>query len=109
MIEVHITYNLLPQSDPAAYSEWQRKAIIPVMKRKGFVELKAHRNMLSSPQILLITVWETLPDWARFAESGYWGELLEELVTSIATNVDIRIWGPSPVVPEPLRPPTNTH
>ncbi len=109
MIEVHITYDLLPQSDPEAYSEWQRKAIVPVMKRKGFVELKAHRNLLGSPHILLITVWETLSDWAGFADSGDWAELIEKLGTSLATHVDIRIWGPSPVVPEPLRPPANTH
>jgi antibiotic biosynthesis monooxygenase (ABM) superfamily enzyme len=108
VIEVHISYDLLPNSDPAAYSEWQRKAIIPVMKCKGFVELRAHRNLLGSPHILLITAWETLSDWASFAESGDWVKLVEELGASLATHIHIQIWGPSPVVPESLRPPINT-
>ena len=106
VIEVHITYDLLPKSDPEAYSEWQRKAIIPVMKRKGFVELRAHRNLLGSPHILLMMTWETLSDWAGFAESKDWMTLIEELGASLAAHIDIQIWGPSPVVPEPLRPPT---
>ena len=103
MIEVNKTYDLLPGIDLQAYSESAKKWIGTLLQATGFVEFRAHRNLLSSPQVRSTFVWETLADWARFAESAERQELESELRT-FATNIKIEIWGPSPVVPEPIRP-----
>ena len=39
------------------------------LQAQGLVEFRAYRNMLGSPQVRLVTVWQTLEIWARFGES----------------------------------------
>ena len=65
--------------------------------------MRVHRNLLGSPQVRLTLVWQTLADWAKFAEGAERQKLDSELL-QFATNIHIEHWGPSPVVPEPLRP-----
>jgi len=103
MIENCQTYDFLPGIDQQAYSEFAKKAIGAVLQAPGLVEFRAYRNMLGSPQVRLVTVWQTLEDWARFGESAAWQALEAEMRTFIVNN-HTELWGPSPVVPEPLRP-----
>jgi heme-degrading monooxygenase HmoA len=104
MIEVHVSYDLVSRVDDKAYEGWMKRAIVPVLKSEGIVELRAYRNMLGSPQVLVVMVWQSLADWARLAEGPDWGKIVNELRGSLATRLQIDIWGPSPVVPEPVHP-----
>lgn len=103
MIEVNKTYDLLPGIDQQAYLEYAKKAFATMLKAPGLVEIRAYRSLLGSPQVRLTLVWQTLADWAKFAESPERQELDSELL-QFATNIGIELWGPSPAVPEPLRP-----
>jgi heme-degrading monooxygenase HmoA len=103
MIEVNMTYDFLPGIDQQAYGELARRAIATVLEAPGFVEFRANRNVLGSPQVRSSTVWRTLADWAKFSESSGWPALEAEFRTFV-TNLDVQIWGPSPLVSEPLRP-----
>jgi heme-degrading monooxygenase HmoA len=103
MIEVNKTYDFLPGIDQQAYGELAQKGIRMMLQAPGIVELRGHRNMLSSRQVRLTTVWETLADWAKFAESAE-RQVLESELRAFTTNINIELWGPSPVLPEPLRP-----
>jgi heme-degrading monooxygenase HmoA len=103
MIEVNFSYDFVPGMDQQAYGELTKKAIGMVLKAPGLVEFRANRNILGSPQVRSTSVWQTLADWARFSESAQWPELEAEF-RSFTTNLKVEIWGPSPVVPEPLRP-----
>lgn len=103
MIEVNMTYDLLPDIDQQAYGEFVKKAIATVLRAPGFVEFRANRNVLGSPQVRSTSVWQSLADWARFTESAEWQALELEFRTFL-TNLDVQIWGPSPLVSEPLRP-----
>jgi heme-degrading monooxygenase HmoA len=103
MIEVVMTHDFLPGADPKVWEEFSRKAVGQVLNAPGLVELRASRNMLGGAQVRTTTVWRTLADWAKFAEdAGY--RSLEAEMRSMATNIQVEVWGPSPVVPEPLRP-----
>jgi heme-degrading monooxygenase HmoA len=104
MIEVHVSYDLVSGADDKAYEQWMKRAIVPVLKSEGIVEVRAYRNLLGSPQVLVVLVWKSLADWARIAEGSDWGALINELRSSLATHLRIDIWGPSPVVPEPVHP-----
>ena len=104
MIEVNLTYDLQPGVAGKLYTDWARKAIVVLLKSKGIIEIRANRNLLGSPQVQIITVWESLTNWAAFAEQKSWISLMDELQDTLATNLDFRIWGPSQVAPEPLRP-----
>ncbi len=103
MIEVNKTFDLLPGIDQQAYLEYSKRAVATMLKAPGLVEIRSHRNLLGSPQVRLTLVWQTLADWAVFAESPERQKLDAELL-KFATGIGIELWGPSPAVPEPLRP-----
>ena len=104
MIEVDLKYDLLPGVDQQAYLAWAKKAIGTVLQAPGIVEFRANRNMVTSPQIRTTSVFKTMADWGNFAESAEWLDIKAELSDQFATNICVDIWGPSPVVPEPMRP-----
>ena len=103
MIEVNKTYDFLPGIDRGAYAEAARKWVDKVLHAPGIVEFRANRNILDSPQVRITTVWESLSDWANFAESPD-RQALESELRAFTTNINVELWGPSPVMPEPLRP-----
>jgi heme-degrading monooxygenase HmoA len=103
MIEIVTTYDLRHQIDQEAYQAYVNKAVDTELRAAGFVELRAHRNMSGSPQVRVTHVWKSLADWARFVDSAE-SRALDPEFRSFVTNIEIQIWGPSPVMPEPLRP-----
>ncbi len=102
-IEVHTTWDFLPGMDKKAYAEYAKNAIATYMKEPGFIEYRGNRNLLGSPQVRSITVWQSLADWAKFAETKQW-EALEVQRRTFVTNIHVEIWGASPVAPKPVRP-----
>ena len=103
MIEMNLIYDFLPGIDQEAYQAWAKKAVGSVLKSPGIIEFRANRNVLGSPQVRATSVWKTLADWANFNESSEWQELATEM-QAFTKNVSVELWGPSPVVPEPIRP-----
>jgi heme-degrading monooxygenase HmoA len=103
MIEVNTTYEILPNTNQQAYGEFAKKAIGTILKAPGLIEFRANRNLLGSPLVRTTSVFRTLSDWAGFAETDEWRELDAELRTFV-TDLRVEIWGPSPVLPEPIRP-----
>jgi heme-degrading monooxygenase HmoA len=103
MIEVSISWDLLPNIDQDAYAEWGQKTAVGLLQAPGLIEFRAHRNVLGTPQARSTTVWQSLADWANYTDSDEW-RANEEEIRGYATNLRVEIWGPSPVVPEPLRP-----
>lgn len=86
-----------------AYSEWAKTAIPKVLTVPGLKELRAYRAAAASDQVLVITEFDDMRAWAEGWESEAWQELMDGMYTH-AVNVSVEIWGPSPFVPEPLRP-----
>jgi hypothetical protein len=103
VIEANMYWDLLPDFDQQAYEGWAKKAIGTMLKSPGIIEFRANRNILGSPLARTTVLWQTLADWAKFAESAENQAILSEL-RKFATNIRTELWGPSPVVPEPLRP-----
>ncbi|MGD8565998.1 MAG: hypothetical protein PVF96_06590 [Candidatus Bathyarchaeota archaeon] len=103
MIEVNKTFNLHPQVDQKALMEYRKKAIETLLQTPGVVEVRSQRNFLGTPQVRLTIVWQTIADWAKFAESEKRFAFDNEL-RKFASDIRIEIWGPSPTVPEPLQP-----
>jgi heme-degrading monooxygenase HmoA len=102
-IEVHNTWDLLPGIDKNAYAEWVKNFIATILKQPGLIEFRAYRNVAGSPQARNTFVWQSLSDWAKFAQSKEWAEIDAKFRT-FATNWRMEIWGIAPLVPKPLRP-----
>jgi hypothetical protein len=105
VIEVSITYDLLPNIDHDAYFQLFRKAVVPILQQPGIVEIRAKRSLSGPPHVLIVIGWETVADWNRFEFTKEWTTLIEELKKSYVINMKSQLWGPSPIAPEPLRPP----
>ena len=102
MIEVAFTYDLVPGIDLKAYTNLARHATKMMMSADGFIEFRAHRNLTGSPQVRRTSVWESLSHWATVAQTPEFQNLTAEFRMYV-TNLDVQLWGPSPLVPEPLR------
>jgi heme-degrading monooxygenase HmoA len=104
MVEVDLLYELMPAVDQKAYQEWAKRTIGLVLKSPGVIEFRAYRNILGSPFVRSTSVWKTLADWSNFVESAGWKAAEAELRAKYGVDIRVELWGPSPVVPEPLRP-----
>lgn len=102
MLEVCVTWDLLPGVSQETYGAWAKKAVATTLKQPGLVEFRANRNMLGSPEVRTTSVWRSGGDWIAFAEGGW--KTVEQELRGLATNLRMEVWGPSPLVPEPLRP-----
>jgi heme-degrading monooxygenase HmoA len=103
MFEVCNTHDFAPGMDQQAYMEYVKRAVGAVLQAPGLVELRSQRNVLGVPRLRVTTVWQSLSDWAAFSQSATWQAIEAEQVQFL-TNTHTEIWGPSPVLPEPIRP-----
>jgi heme-degrading monooxygenase HmoA len=103
MVEVSFTYDFHPNIDERAYSVVAKKATAIMVKAEGFIELKANRNMVGSPHVRRTSVWKSLAHWAALNQQREFQELSAEFRKYI-TNLHVDFWGPSAMLPDPIRP-----
>jgi heme-degrading monooxygenase HmoA len=102
MLEICATWDLLPGVSQDTYAAWAKQAVATILKQPGLVEFRGNRNLLGSPEVRITLLWRSGADWIAFAE-GAWKSVEREL-RALATHIRLEVWGPSPIVPEPLRP-----
>ena len=102
MVEIAFTYDFVPGIDEAAYSRLAKRATAMMVSAPGFLEFRAHRSLVGTPHVRRTSVWESLVHWAALAQSREFQEITAEFRTYV-TNVDVQMWGPSPLVPHPIR------
>ncbi|NQU33127.1 MAG: antibiotic biosynthesis monooxygenase [Bacteroidetes bacterium] len=86
-----------------AYAKWAQTAIKRTISVPGVVEFRAYRSATGSSQVVTTYEFSEMSDWAAWNSNADMQKVMEELHT-LALNVNIEIWGLSPVVPEPIRP-----
>ncbi len=101
MIEVIVRYDLTPELDEQNYQLWTRKAVQRLMQAPGVVQISANRSLISATVRIVLT-WENAACWGAFADKPEWQKLISEL-TGFTREVNVELWGSSPLVPEPLR------
>jgi len=86
-----------------AYQKWVEGAIKRSLAVPGVVEFRAYRSVTGSSQI--VSTWEfaDMAAWAAWNSSATMQTLQGEVHT-LALNITNEVWGPSPVVPAPIRP-----
>ena len=86
-----------------AYKEWAKSAIPRELSVPGVVEFRAYRPVTGSSQVVATYEFANMTTWATWQEHEDIQNIFEE-GRLFTTNVNIELWGPSPVVPEPIRP-----
>lgn len=103
MIEVVFTYDFQADFDEDAYIDLVHRATGLMLMAEGFIEFRANRNVLGSPHVRRTSVWESLAQWAEFAQDPEFQKITAEFRRYV-TNLDVQIWGPSPITPEAIKP-----
>lgn len=103
MIEVTFTYDFIPGYDEEAYTDLVRRATHIMSMADGFVEFRAHRNLIGNPHVRRTSVWSSVTDWALVAQQPEFQQINEEFRTFV-THLDVQLWGPSPLTPNPVKP-----
>ncbi|MCR4405545.1 MAG: antibiotic biosynthesis monooxygenase [Anaerolineae bacterium] len=86
-----------------AYLEWTKRAIPRTLAVPGVVEFRAYRSASGATQAVVTYEFADMAAWAAWWSHENIQQVLNELHT-LALNVTTELWGPSPVVPEPVRP-----
>ena len=100
---LHVTkYDIHPDI-AEAYLKWSETAIKRTLSVPGVVEFRAYRPVAGSSQIVTTHEFADLATWAAWDSNEVNQKVNAELHT-LAVNFTVEVWGPSPVVPAPLRP-----
>lgn len=103
-----MTWDLPPEERIENYNQKARTVWIPsVLKQPGVKEFRAYRNPYrTTPQIMIHIEWDSLVSWLKYLESEDYAAIVSGLRAAGCTKIAAEIWGASPVVPEPIRPPS---
>lgn len=84
-----------------ARNDW----IPATLAHPGIVEVATYRNPLeSSPQVLVVITSAEMASWQEFVASRDNERIMREVRTLGCTGITTRVWMPSRLTPEPLRP-----
>jgi len=86
-----------------AYQEFARSAIPRLLAVPGVKEFRGYRPATGSHQVAITCEFEDMAAWAAWHSHEDMQELLVE-ARLYEENVYYELWGPSPIVPEPVRP-----
>jgi len=85
-----------------AYLKWTESAIKRTVAGPGVVEFRAYRPATGASQVVITYEFPDMAAWVAWDGSEEVQMVLFEL-HSLALNVTNELWGPSPVVPVPIR------
>jgi quinol monooxygenase YgiN len=86
-----------------AYLEWAQSAISRTVAVPGMLEFRGYRPATGTSQIVVTYEFADTTAWATWYDHQDVQTVMTELRT-LTTNVSTELWGPSPVVPQPIRP-----
>lgn len=103
MVIYVMKYDILPDK-AEAYARWAAESTIPrILKIPGLVEFRGYRPATGSHQIAVTYEFKNMASWAAWMEDPDYRKMMDE-AQGFTTNWSVEVWGPSPVVPEPLKP-----
>jgi antibiotic biosynthesis monooxygenase (ABM) superfamily enzyme len=97
-----VRYDIHPDKVDAYY-EWAPGAIKRVMAVPGLAEFRAYRPASGAYQVVTTFEFTDFATWAAWYTHEEVQALIAERRALVLNEVN-DIWGPSPVVPQPLRP-----
>jgi antibiotic biosynthesis monooxygenase (ABM) superfamily enzyme len=93
----------VPSDKVEAYTAWAKASLPKLLAVPGLVEFRGYRPITGSSQIVTTYEFADLASWATWYTHKDVQQLTNERRTFTVNEVS-ELWGPSPVVPEPIRP-----
>lgn len=85
------------------YGDWAKTAIPSLLAVPGLVEFRGYRPATGSSQVVTTYEFADFESWAAW----YGNEEVQKIVNerrAFTINESAELWGPSPIVPAPIRP-----
>lgn len=101
MVTYVMKWDILPDVD--AYQKWTPSAMTRTLDTPGVVEFRAYRSIAGAQQVVTTYEFKDMATFAAWLEDDNIQNMKAEL-HQFATNISCEVWGPSPVVPEPIHP-----
>ena len=86
-----------------AYLKWTAGAIKRVLSVPGVIEFRAYRVASGDSEVVITYEFADLAACAAWRTNEETLKVIDELYT-LAVNIKNELWGPSPIVPAPIRP-----
>jgi quinol monooxygenase YgiN len=86
-----------------AYNKWTESTIRRTLAVPGVVEFRGYRGANGTHRVVVTYEFADLVAWAAWQSHEDMQKIRDELGT-LATDVTTEVWGPSPIVPKPIRP-----
>lgn len=102
MVLYVMKWDILPDK-VEAYTKWAESTIRRTLAVPGVVEFRGYRPVTGTYQVVITYEFADLAAWAAWQAHEDMQKVTDELRT-LTTNLSTELWGPSPVVPEPIRP-----
>ena len=84
-----------------AYPEWAQSAVSRLLAVPGVVEFRAYRPVTGCHQVAVTYEFIDMQSWASWQYNEDVQKVFDEGRTYM-TNMSVELWGPSPIVPEPI-------
>ena len=102
MVLFVMKWDILPDKIEA-YKEWTSSATKRLISAPGVIEFRGYRPSTGSHQVVVTYEFADFPSWAAWVENEDVRKVKDEM-QALTCNRSTELWGPSPVVPEPIRP-----
>lgn len=86
-----------------AYRDWAQSAVKQLLAVPGVVEFRAYRMITGCHQVAVTYEFNDIKAWASWQNNEDTQKVFEE-GRNYMINLSTEILGPSPIVPEPIRP-----
>jgi heme-degrading monooxygenase HmoA len=84
------------------YPEWARSTVRRLLAVPGLVEFRGYRPATGCNQVIVTYEFTDMQAWASWRYNEDVQKVWDE-ASAYLTNTSWELWGPSPVVPEPIR------
>ena len=102
MVLYVMKWNVRPEK-VEAYAKWAISTNQRQMAVKGVVEFRGYRAASGSHRVVVTYEFADIAAWAAWAFNEDIQKTRDELDV-YATDITAELWGPSPVIPAPIRP-----
>jgi antibiotic biosynthesis monooxygenase (ABM) superfamily enzyme len=102
MVIYVMRYNIRP-SKAEAYEAWVMPATRRCIAVPGVAELRAYRAIAGPAQVMAMWEFTDLATWAAWYAHEDVRKTVDEQRAFIS-DLEVELWGSSPVAPEPMRP-----
>ena len=86
-----------------AYTKFTQSAIRRTLAVKGVVEFRGYRPATGAHEVVITYEFADIAAWAAWHSNEEVQKVVSE-VRTLAIDITSELWGPSPVVPAPIRP-----